>query len=57
MEERLKRIASHFNRPEENLGIAVTTMAFKNAKIINLLRKRGDHIKNERWDKQQEVEE
>lgn len=31
-------------------------MAFKNRKMINLLRERGGYIKTEKWDKQRECE-
>ncbi len=33
----------------ENVKIAVTTFAFKNADIINLLKQRGEIIKHENW--------
>ena len=40
----------------ENVKVAVTTLAFRNAEIINLLRERGTAIKREQWDKQRELE-
>ena len=35
--------------PVKHVKIAITTFAFKNPDIINLLKERGDIIKNERW--------
>ena len=40
----------------ESVEIAVTTLAFRNAEIINLLKERGAAIKNEKWDLQRELE-
>jgi len=37
------------DEPVEHVKIAVTTFAFKNAETINLLRERGNIIKEERW--------
>ena len=34
---------------DPKVKVAVTTLAFKNADIINLLRDRGTAIKNEDW--------
>lgn len=44
--------------PEGNdmpVRIAVITFAFNNAKIINWLKKRGMHIKNENWKKLDQI--
>ena len=37
------------NEPVEHIKIAVTTFAFKNAELINLLKERGEIIKQEKW--------
>lgn len=42
---------------EESVEIAVTTLAFANHEVISLLRQRGEAIKNEKWDKQRELEQ
>ena len=34
----------------ESVEIAVTTFAFRNAEIINLLKERGTAIRCEKWD-------
>jgi len=39
-----------FEEEDLPVKVAVTTFAFKNAKIINLLRERGTYIRNEQWD-------
>ena len=42
---------------EERVRIAIITFAFDNAKVINWLRQRGTHIKNEAWAKLEKVNE
>ena len=42
---------------KDAVQVAVTTMAFKNRKMINLLRERGSYIKDEQWEKQRECED
>ena len=37
------------DEPVEHVKVAVTTLAFKNADVINLLRQRGYAIKTENW--------
>ena len=37
------------------MKVAIVTCAFDNAKIINWLRERGDSIKDEDWDKLDEI--
>ena len=44
------------DEPVEHVKVALTTFAFKNADIINLLKKRGDAVKNEKWDELQKIE-
>ena len=39
----------------ERVRIAIITFAFNNAKVINWLRERGNHIKNEAWAKLENV--
>ena len=39
----------------ERVRIAIITFAFNNAKVINWLRERGTHIKNENWTKLEKV--
>lgn len=57
MERRLLQTPSlGYEDTDDCVEVAVTTMAFKNEKIINLLRKRGDCIKTEQWDKQRELD-
>ena len=52
--EMMKRLnqtpALDFDEDSE-VKVAVTTMAFKNSKIIQLLRKRGSLIQEEKWEK------
>ena len=47
MEDRLKETGGS----EADVKIALTTMAYRNAEIIKLLRERGKYIKFEQWDK------
>ena len=51
MESRLDRLPDlgYEEQPVEHVKVAVTTLAFKNAEIINLLRARGAAIKGENW--------
>ena len=42
---------------EPSVNVAVTTLAFKNSKVINLLRERGEYIMNEKWAKVDEISE
>ena len=51
MQRRLDQIPDlgYEEEPVEHVKIAITTFAFKNPDIINLLKERGDIIKNERW--------
>lgn len=41
---------------EDDVEVAVTTLAFKNQSMIALLRKRGLAIKNEKWEEQTKIE-
>lgn len=41
----------------ESVEIAVTTFAFRNAEIINLLKERGTAIRCEKWDQQRALED
>ena len=52
MEQRLDELPDlgFEDEPVEHVKVALTTFAFKNADIINLLKKRGDAVKNEEWD-------
>lgn len=43
--------------PVEDIKIAVTKLAFKNAEIVNLLRLRGAAIKAENWEEQKKIED
>lgn len=58
MEVRLSRMPDLGYESErvEHVKVAVTTLAFKNAEIIGLLKKRGDAIKMMKWDLQREIE-
>ena len=47
MEERLRLMPNLGYDEEESVEIAVTTFAFRNAPIINLLKQRGEAIKTE----------
>lgn len=38
------------DEPVEHVKIAVTTLAFNNAEMIDLLKQRGTAIKAEKWD-------
>ena len=52
MERRLSLLPDlgYEEEPVQDIRIAVTTFAFKNHEIINLLKKRGEIIKAEDWD-------
>lgn len=43
--------------PVEHIDVAVTSLAYDNAKLIGLLRERGTHIIYEKWEKMREVDE
>lgn len=45
------------DEPVEHVKIAVTTLAFNNAEMIDLLKQRGTAIKAEKWDQQRKIEE
>jgi len=49
METRLAKLPNLGFDEEESVKVACTTLAFNNAKIINLLRERGNAIKAENW--------
>ena len=57
MEERLNQTPTlGFDEDDDApIKVAVTTLAFKNAQIIELLTERGNYIKSEQWDKMREV--
>ena len=40
---------------EPSVNVAVTTLAFKNSKVINLLRERGEYIMSEKWKKVDQI--
>ena len=40
---------------KDRVRIALITFAFNNARVINWLRQRGFHIKNENWGKLEKV--
>lgn len=44
------------DEPIEHVKVAITTIAFNNAKLINLLRKRGVAIHNQKWEEQRKIE-
>ena len=58
MEDRVSQLPDlgYEDEPEEQVKIAVSTLAFDNADIIDLLRQRGKAIMAEKWDKQAEIE-
>ena len=51
MERRLDKLPDlgFEDQPVEHVKVAVTTFAFKNPDVINLLKERGDIIKAENW--------
>ena len=57
MEERINQTPTlGFDEDDDApIKVAVTTLAFKNAQIIELLTERGNYIKSEQWDKMREV--
>mmetsp|Transcript_41366 Transcript_41366/g.54391 ORF Transcript_41366/g.54391 Transcript_41366/m.54391 type:complete len:230 (-) Transcript_41366:1562-2251(-) len=59
MERRLDQLPDlgYEDEPVEHVKVAVTTFAFKNHEIINLLKKRGSVIKEERWDDMVKIDE
>jgi len=54
MESRLSRMPDlgYESEPVTEIKIAIITLAFNNAAMINLLRERGAAIKAEAWDQQ-----
>ena len=40
----------------EHVKVAITTFAFKNAEILNLLKERGEIIMEERWDDMKDID-
>ena len=52
MEVKLKELPYFDMNEENNFRIAVSTMTFRNAKIIKLLRERGMTIKKNNWEEQ-----
>lgn len=44
------------DEPQDHIDIAVTTLAYDNAALVGLLKTRGTHIMNEKWDKMRAVE-
>lgn len=44
------------DEPVEEIKIAMTTFAFKNSEVINLLKERGEIIKNENWDEMERID-
>jgi len=58
MERRLEQMPDlgFDDEPTAHVDIAVTSLAFNNAGMINLLRERGAAIKAEKWELQKEIE-
>jgi hypothetical protein len=58
MEDRLSRqpALGFENGNSDEIKVAMTTLAFKNDDLINLLKKRGEAIKNEKWDRQRKLD-
>ena len=58
MEQRLSQLPDlgFEDEPVEYVKIALTTFAFKNEKIINLLQERGDVIKTEDWEEMERID-
>lgn len=59
MEERVSQLPDlgYEVVPEDRTKVAVTTLAFKNQKIISLLRERGQAIRKESWDKMRKIDQ
>lgn len=58
MEQRLDQLENlHFDDSITSIKIAITTFAFKNADVINLLKARGKLIKEEKWDKMAKMDD
>ena len=58
MEKRLDQLPDmgFEDEPVEHIKVAMTTFAFKNELIINLLKERGEIIKNEEWEEMKEID-
>ena len=58
MESRLDQLPDlgFEDEPVEHIKVAITTFAFKNAEIIELLKERGELIKNEEWDEMEKID-
>jgi hypothetical protein len=57
LEERLTRLPDlgYEENPPDRMRVSMITFAFDNAKLINLLRQRGTHLKFERYEKMREI--
>lgn len=42
---------------QDHIDVAVTSLAYDNAKLVALLKQRGAHIISDKWDKMREVDE
>lgn len=42
---------------QDHIDVAVTSIAYDNAKLVSLLRQRGSHIIADKWDKMRKVDE
>ena len=52
MENRLSELPDlgYNDEPSDQIKVAITTFAYKNGDVIELLRNRGNLIKNEDWE-------
>ena len=59
MENRLSLLPDlgYNTEPSDKIKIAITTFAYKNGDVIELLRKRGDLIKSENWEGMTKIDE
>lgn len=58
MEKKLSKLEDlgFEDTPVDEIHVAVTTLAFDNAELINLLKTRGTLIRTEKWDKVREID-
>ena len=59
MENRLSMLPDlgYNDEPSARINIAITTFAYKNGDVIELLRKRGDLIKSENWEGMKKIDD
>jgi hypothetical protein len=55
LEDKLSSFSMGYDDDVQGVTIAQLTFAFRNASMIELMKKRGKHIQKEAWDKLEEI--